>query len=100
LADQDGVDVLRHSSAHVMAQAIKRIYGEKAVKLGIGPVIEDGFYYDIDLEESISSEDLEKIEREMNKIIKENLPIVRRIVGREEALEVYEKLEDPLKLEL
>ncbi|GIP34320.1 threonine--tRNA ligase [Paenibacillus sp. J2TS4] len=100
LDSEDGLEVYRHSTAHLMAQAIKRIYGEKKVKLGIGPVIEDGFYYDIDLETPLSSDDLAKIEAEMNKIIKENLPIQRRVVRREEALRIFEELEDPLKLEL
>jgi len=96
----EGLDVMRHSTAHLMAQAIKRLYGSDKVKLGIGPVIEDGFYYDIDLEQSITPDDLEKIEREMEKIVKEDLPIVRRVVSREEALRIYEELQDPLKLEL
>jgi len=96
----EGLEVMRHSTAHLMAQAIKRLYGSDKVKLGIGPVIEDGFYYDIDLEQSITPDDLEKIEREMEKIVKEDLPIVRRVVSREEALRIYEELQDPLKLEL
>lgn len=101
LADSsDGLMIHRHSTAHVMAQAIKRIYGERNVKLGIGPVIEDGFYYDIDIEQPLSSEDLAAIEREMGKIIKENLPIRRRVVSREEAVQFFEQLEEPLKLEL
>lgn len=101
LADSsDGLMIHRHSTAHVMAQAIKRIYGERNVKLGIGPVIEDGFYYDIDIEQPLSSEDLAAIEREMGKIIKENLPIRRRVVSRAEAMQFFEQLEEPLKLEL
>ncbi|WP_339224870.1 threonine--tRNA ligase [Paenibacillus sp. FSL H8-0332] len=101
LADSsDGLMIHRHSTAHVMAQAIKRIYGERNVKLGIGPVIEDGFYYDIDIAQPLSSEDLAAIEREMGKIIKENLPIWRRVVSREEAVQFFEQLEEPLKLEL
>ena len=100
LDSADGVEVMRHSTAHLMAQAIKRLYGNKAVKLGIGPVIEDGFYYDIDMDQSITPEDLEKIEREMEKIVKEDLPIVRRVVSRDEAVAIYKELEDPLKLEL
>ncbi|WP_136605184.1 threonine--tRNA ligase [Paenibacillus dokdonensis] len=100
LDSQDGLEIYRHSTAHLMAQAIKRIYGETSVKLGIGPVIEDGFYYDIDIEKPLSSEDLEAIEREMAKITQENLPIIRRVVSREEAIRVFEKAEDPLKLEL
>lgn len=96
----DGLAVMRHSTAHLMAQAIKRIYGADKVKLGIGPVIEDGFYYDIDMETSVTPEDLEKIEKEMEKIVKEDLPIVRREVSREEALRIFEEIQDPLKLEL
>lgn len=95
-----GLEVYRHSTAHLLAQAIKRIYGNKTVKLGIGPVIEDGFYYDIDMEQSITPEDLVKIEKEMNKIVGENLPIRRRVVSREEALEIFTELDDNLKLEL
>ena len=100
LDSQEGLEVMRHSTAHLMAQAIKRLYGQKAVKLGIGPVIEDGFYYDIDLDQPISSDDLTKIEQEMARIVKEDLPIVRREVSREEAIRIYTELEDPLKLEL
>ncbi|MFS1511653.1 threonine--tRNA ligase [Chengkuizengella sp. SCS-71B] len=100
LDGEEGLEVYRHSTAHLMAQAIKRIYGEKNVKLGIGPVIENGFYYDIDLDQSITPEDLSKIEKEMKKIINENLKISRREVSREEALNIYTDLDDPLKLEL
>ncbi|WNQ10196.1 threonine--tRNA ligase [Paenibacillus aurantius] len=100
LDSDEGLEVYRHSTAHLMAQAIKRLYGEKAVKLGIGPVIEDGFYYDIDLETPVSSEDLAKIEKEMEKITQENLPITRRVVSREEAIRIFTHMEDPLKLEL
>jgi threonyl-tRNA synthetase len=96
----EGLEVMRHSTAHLMAQAIKRLYGSDKVKLGIGPVIEDGFYYDIDLEQSITPEDLTNIEREMEKVVKEDLPIVRRVVSRQEALGIYEELQDPLKLDL
>lgn len=96
----DGLEVYRHSTAHLLAQALKRIYGEKTVKLGIGPVIEDGFYYDIDMETPLSSEDLASIEKEMNKIVNENLDIRRRVVSREEALSIFTELEDNLKLEL
>ncbi len=98
LDSQEGLEILRHSSAHILAQALKRLY--KNVKLGIGPVIENGFYYDVDLEESLTPEDLPKIEKEMERIIKENLEIVRREVSREEALRRYEEIGDNLKLEL
>ncbi|TVX98344.1 threonine--tRNA ligase [Cohnella terricola] len=100
LDNAEGLEVMRHSTAHLMAQAIKRVYGADKVKLGIGPVIEDGFYYDIDMEQSITPEDLALIEKEMEKIVKENLPIVRREVSREEALQIFGEIEDPLKLEL
>jgi threonyl-tRNA synthetase len=100
LDSQEGLHIYRHSAAHIMAQAIKRIYGQKAVKLGIGPVIEDGFYYDIDIEKPLVQEDFEQIEKEMEKIVLENLPIVRRQVSREEALRLFTELEEPLKLEL
>ncbi|RJE88993.1 threonine--tRNA ligase [Paenibacillus sp. 1011MAR3C5] len=96
----DGLEVYRHSTAHLLAQAIKRIYGNKEVKLGIGPVIEDGFYYDIDMEQSLTPDDLAAIEKEMNKIIGENLPIRRRVVSRDEALAIFTELDDNLKLEL
>ncbi|GLB58454.1 threonine--tRNA ligase [Cytobacillus sp. NCCP-133] len=94
----DSLEVLRHSTAHLMAQAIKRLY--KNVKLGVGPVIEGGFYYDIDLEESLSPEDLPVIEKEMKKIINENLEIVRKEVSRNEAVEMYKEIGDEYKLEL
>lgn len=100
LEGAEGLQLYRHSTAHVMAQAIKRIYGDKAVKLGIGPVIDDGFYYDIDIEKPLSSDDLAAIEAEMSKVIQENLPIQRREVSREEAAELFARLEEPLKLEL
>lgn len=100
LDSAEGLEVYRHSTAHLMAQALKRIYGNKEVKLGIGPVIQDGFYYDVDLAMPLSSDDLGKIEAEMAKIIQMNLPIERREISREEALRIFGELEDPLKLEL
>jgi threonyl-tRNA synthetase len=100
LDSSEGLEVYRHSTAHLMAQAIKRLYGAKNVKLGIGPVIEDGFYYDIDMENSLTPEDLVRIEKEMERIVQENLPIRRRVVSREEAIRIFSELEDPLKLEL
>ncbi|GIP24482.1 threonine--tRNA ligase [Paenibacillus sp. J22TS3] len=100
LDQPEGLEVYRHSTAHLMAQAIKRVYGSEAVKLGIGPVIEDGFYYDIDLDLPLSIHDLARIEEEMESIIREDLPIVRKVVSREEAVRVFTELNDPLKLEL
>ncbi|MFC5652386.1 threonine--tRNA ligase [Paenibacillus solisilvae] len=96
----DGLEVYRHSTAHLMAQAIKRLFGKTEVKLGIGPVIEDGFYYDIDLEQSLTPEDLIKIEKEMERIVQEDLPIRRRVISREDAIATFTELNDPLKLEL
>ncbi|QFT90137.1 Threonine--tRNA ligase 1 [Bacillus sp. THAF10] len=95
---EEALGIMRHSTAHLMAQAIKRLYGN--VKLGIGPVIENGFYYDIDMEESLTPADLQKIEKEMKKIVSENLDIVRVEVSREDALRRYEEIGDELKLEL
>ncbi|MBM7565332.1 threonine--tRNA ligase [Paenibacillus sacheonensis] len=100
LDSADGLEVYRHSTAHLMAQAIKRLYPERNVKLGIGPVIEDGFYYDIDMDETMTAEDLEKIEKEMERIVKEDLPIRRRVVSRDEAVAIFTEINDPLKLEL
>ncbi|MCM3127375.1 threonine--tRNA ligase [Paenibacillus provencensis] len=96
----DGLEVLRHSSAHLLAQAVKRLFGNKEVHLGVGPVIEDGFYYDMDLEHGLNPEDLLKIEKEMERIVNENLPIVRKEVSREEALRIFDEVGDPYKLEL
>lgn len=100
LDSEQGIYRYRHSTAHVLAQALKRLYGADQVKLGIGPVIEDGFYYDVDLEQPLSISDLEAIEREMNKIIQENLPIHRKVVSRTQAFELFEAVQDPYKLEL
>jgi len=96
----EGLAVLRHSAAHLTAQAVKRLFGPENVRLGVGPVIEDGFYYDIDVDRPISSEDLEAIEREMARIVEENLPVVRKEVSRDEAIRLYREAGDPLKLEL
>lgn len=100
LDSQDGLEVLRHSTAHLLAQALKRVFGRENVQLGIGPVIEDGFYYDIDMERSLTPEDLPVIEKEMEKIIAENHAIHRREVSREEALATFRELGDALKVEL
>ncbi|MBU7593807.1 threonine--tRNA ligase [Metabacillus halosaccharovorans] len=96
----EALEIMRHSTAHLMAQAIKRVFIDQPVKLGIGPVIENGFYYDIDMEQAITPEDLPVIEKEMKKIVNENLEIVRKEVSREEAQRRYEEIQDPLKLEL
>ena len=96
--DEKAIEVLRHAISHIMAQAVKRIY--KDAKLAIGPSIENGFYYDFDIENSLTTEDLEKIEKEMNNIIKENLVFERIDVSREEALKLMKERNETYKLEL
>ncbi len=96
--DDEGREVFWHSSAHLMAQAIKRLYPE--AQLGIGPPIDDGFYYDIDLDYKISPEDFEKIETEMAKIVDENFPVVRKVLSTNEALNFFKKENELLKIEL
>jgi threonyl-tRNA synthetase len=100
LESKEGLEIYRHSTAHVLAQAVKRIYGNRSVKLGIGPVIEEGFYYDMDLEKPLSADDLVSIEKEMEHIIQENLSFERQIVSRAEALKLFEDREEPFKIEL
>jgi len=95
--DQDSLYVLRHSSAHLLAQALRRLYG-KDVHFGVGPAIDGGFYYDFDSEYKISEEDFKNIEKEMKKIISENVAIEGREVSRTEALEIFAA--DPYKVEL
>ncbi|MDI3094896.1 threonine--tRNA ligase [Priestia megaterium] len=96
----EALEIMRHSTAHLMAQAIKRLYKDTKVQLGVGPVIENGFYYDIDMEESITPEDLGKIEKEMKKIVNSNIEIERKEVSREEAIQLFKEFGDELKLEL
>ena len=96
--DEAGLAALRHTASHVMAQAIKRLY--PSAKLAIGPSIADGFYYDIDFETPITAEDLENIEAEIKKIIKEALPLERFTLPREEALALMKEKEEPYKVEL
>jgi len=99
LKNEEGLAVLRHSTAHLMAQAISRIW--KNAKFAIGPSIKNGFYYDIDFEGAqIALEDLEKIESEMNKIVKEDLPIIREEISRKEAIEFFKKHGDMYKVEI
>lgn len=96
--DEDGVDIFRHSSSHVMAQAVKRLYPN--VKLAIGPPIQDGFYYDIDVPESINEEDLKRIEKEMDRIVAQKIPFTREVLTREKAIELFEQLGEGYKVEL
>lgn len=95
---QEGKDAVRHSISHVLAYAVKRLYPE--AKLAIGPAIADGFYYDFDVENSFSAEDLVKIEDEMRKIIKENPSIERFELPRAEAIKLMEDANEPYKVEL
>jgi threonyl-tRNA synthetase len=95
----EGMDVVRHTAAHVMAQAVARLFGD--VEFAIGPVIEDGFYYDFDLEHTFTPEDLPKIEEEMAKIVAEDLPIRRfEVADKDEAFEVIGKMRAQFKREL
>lgn len=94
----EGKAAYRHTASHIMAQALKRLFPE--AKLAIGPAIDNGFYYDFDFERGFTPDDLEKIENEMNKIIKENLPIERFELPRSEAAELMKKSDEPYKVEL
>lgn len=94
----EGLEIIRHTASHVMAQAVKRLYDN--VKVAIGPDIEDGFYYDFDLDESFNQEDLREIENEMQKIIDEDIPVRRKELPREEAVELMKERDEDYKLEL
>ena len=96
--DADGLRVLRHTASHVMAQAVKRLYPD--TKLAIGPAIDDGFYYDFDREAPFSAEELVDIEKEMKKIVKENIKLERFELPREEAIQFMEDKGEPYKVEL
>lgn len=96
--DEKGLAALRHTASHVMAQAVKRLYPN--TKLAIGPSIADGFYYDMEFETPLTSDDFEKIEAEMKKIVKEDLKIERFTLPREKAIEFMKEKEEPYKVEL
>ena len=98
LKDKEGMEVYRHTCAHVLAQAIKNIY--PTCNLAIGPVIDNGFYYDIDFNTPITQEDFAKIESEMNTIIKSKIPIERFELPREEAIKLMTKYKEKYKVEL
>ena len=98
LKDKEGLEVYRHTCAHVLAQALKTIF--PTCKLAIGPVIDNGYYYDVDFKTPITMEDFEKIEAEMRKIIKSNLPIRRFTLPREEAIALMSQYHEPYKVEL
>ena len=94
----DKLKMLRHTASHIMAQAVKRLFPD--VKLAIGPATENGFYYDFDTATPLTQGDLSEIEAEMKKIIKENLPIKRFELPRDEAVALMEKRGEPYKIEL
>ena len=94
----EGLEILRHSTSHLMAQAVKRLYPN--VQVTIGPAIKDGFYYDFDTDKPFTDEDLPKIEAEMKKIIKENIPVVRKIMTKKDAIEYFKKNNEPYKVEI
>ena len=95
---EDELRVLRHTASHVLAQAVKRLYPE--TKLAIGPAIDDGFYYDFDREGGFTPEDLEKLEAEMAKIVKENLPVKPFTLPRDDAIQLMKEKDEPYKVEL
>lgn len=97
-ADDEGKMVMRHSGSHLMAQAVKRLYPN--AQLTIGPAVENGFYYDFDMEGTISANEIDAIEHEMANIVKENLPIERFVLSREEALAFVKEKKEPYKVEL
>ena len=96
--DEEGRHVFRHSASHIMAEAVVRLF--PGTKLAIGPAIKDGFYYDLDSEHKFVPEDLEKIEAEMMKIVKENQEYVRQEISRQDALELFKAKKEPYKVEL
>jgi threonyl-tRNA synthetase len=93
--DPEGLEIIRHSCAHLLAHALKQLYPD--VKLAIGPVIENGFYYDILLAKPLSVDDLLSIEERMIKLAKTNYTVVRKVVNRQEALSVFKERQEPYK---
>ena len=98
LKDKEGLDIYRHTCSHILAQAVKSIYPN--VKLAIGPTIEDGFYYDFDFKTPISKDDFDKIEAEMNKIIKAKLPLERHELSKKDAVKLFSEKHEDYKVEL
>ena len=97
-SDEDGIEIIRHSCAHLFGHALKQLYPE--AKMAIGPTIENGFYYDIDLEESLSENDLAKIELRMKELAQTNYDVVREVVTRKKALDTFESRNEPYKVEI
>ncbi len=96
--DEDGKEIFRHSSSHIMAQAVKNLF--PGTKIAIGPAVKDGFYYDFDSEHVFTPEDLEKIEKEMNRIVKEDYGFTREELSRQEAIDLFKSLGEDYKVEL
>ena len=96
--EDGGKHTLRHTASHILAQAVKRLWPE--AKLAIGPAIDKGFYYDIDMEHTLTPEDLGKIEKEMSRIVKDNLPITKSVMSRQEAIEFFKSKNEDYKVEL
>ncbi len=98
LSSDQGIEVLRHSTSHVMAQAVQALFPD--AKITIGPAIKDGFYYDFDTDRGFSPEDFPEIEKKMGEIIDRDLPIIRRVVTRDEAIRTFRERKEPFKVEL
>ncbi len=98
LGDPEALEVLRHSTAHLMAQAVKHLFPE--AKVTIGPAIESGFYYDFDVSEPFTPEDLKKIEKEMKKLAQQKIPIVREVISKDEAIKMFREMGEDYKVEI
>lgn len=98
--DEDGRWALRHTAAHVMAQALQHLYTKDGIQFAIGPAIENGFYYDIDMEKKLTDSDLKDIEKEMDRIVKQNIPMIRKEISRADALKFFEEKGQSYKVEL
>ena len=96
--DPDGVEIIRHSFAHLMGHAIKQLY--PTAKMAIGPVIENGFYYDVDYERSFTPEDLEAIEKRMEELIEQDYEVIREVVSRTQAVEAFRERDEDYKVEI
>ncbi|MCK4521082.1 MAG: threonine--tRNA ligase, partial [Nanoarchaeota archaeon] len=96
MQEKEDITKLRHSTSHILAQAVKKLFPD--AKLGIGPAIEDGFYYDLDVKEAFTPEDLKKIEYEMNQLIRQNLDFKKKVMSKKEAKKLFK--DEPYKLEL
>lgn len=96
--DEEGLDIIRHSTSHLMAQAVKQLYPDAQVT--IGPVIEDGFYYDFSYSEAFTPDDLEKIQKRMEEIVKEDLPVIREEISREAGIQLFREMGEEYKAQI